>query len=1251
MSKVLRIFVEKKQEYNTEAQKYFFSIKNHLKIPGLTGLRLLNRYDVQGLSEEEFERVKYTVFAEANTDCVYEEEIETDFKDTVFAVAYLPGQYDQRADSAIQCVQIMTRKEDLVIKNARIFILTGDLQKEDIKKIKEYIINPVDSEEVSMEKAASLTKTVISPEPIQIVDAFLQKNEEELKELIAQLGLAMSIEDILFIQKYYIQENRDPTLTELKVLDTYWSDHCRHTTFHTHLTEITIEEGRINQAVQRAYESYCAVREELYAGRDKPLCLMDLATIYAKKARKDNLLNDLEISDEINACSVKVKANVDGKEEDWLVMFKNETHNHPTEIEPFGGAATCLGGAIRDPLSGRSYVYQSMRVTGSGDCTEDIEKTMEGKLPQIKITTEAADGFSSYGNQIGLATGQVKEYYHEGFKAKRMEVGAVIAAARAENVKRLEPEEGDVILLLGGKTGRDGIGGAVGSSKAHTDESVEKSGSEVQKGNPVEERKLQRLFKNPQAAQMIKKCNDFGAGGVSVAIGELADSLEIDLDAVPKKYEGLDGTEIALSESQERMAVLLEAKDVAAFQRLAQEENLTATVVAKVTDSNRLCMFWRGEKIVDISRTFLDTNGASRTMMVRAKEPKPLTYFHPYDKNGDLTSQIEKELSDLNIACNKGLAEQFDSTIGAASVLVPYGGAHQLSPVDGMVAKLPAFGGETTTVSAMTHGYNPYLAEQSTFHGGVYSVITALSKLTSLGINWQNARLTMQEYFEKLSDDPEKWAKPFTALLGAFEAQSAMQTPAIGGKDSMSGTFLDKDVPPNIICFAVAMGEAKNILSPEIKNDKSMLVLLPLQKDDRALPCYEYAKKLFSLVFELIQDKKILSAKTLGLESVFAALVQMGVGNKIGISVTAPRERLFCRGDGDIIVEIADKSLLATLDDNEVVYHVLGHTQDTNAMIMENSSYDYERLISIWQKKLNQVFPIKAEFEETDIPQICVKPDQKTVACHCKTAKPKVFIPAFPGTNCEEDSARAFERAGAKTEIFVFNNLSTDDIKRSLEQMAAKIKEANIVMLPGGFSAGDEPDGSGKFIVSVFKNEMIKEQVHELLDVRGGLMLGICNGFQALVKLGLLPYGKIVDIEPTSPTLTFNTIGRHISAIPYIKVTSQLSPWLKNAELGGVYRNILSHGEGRFVANEAMLKQLKQNNQIAFQYVDAAGVARSDSEYNPNGSVWAIEGITSPDGRILGKMGHSERIGKNLYKNIPGQFDLKLFDSAMEYFK
>ncbi len=1251
MSKVLRIFVEKKQEYNTEAQKYFSSIKNHLKIRGLSGLRLLNRYDIQGLSQAEFDIVKYTVFAEANTDIVNEEEIDTDFKDTVFAVAYLPGQYDQRADSAMQCVQIMTRKENLVIKNARIFILSGEMTKQDIEKIKNYIINPVDSEEVTMQKVSTLTTVVELPQKISSVDAFTEKNEEELSELMAQLGLAMSLEDILFIQDYFIQEKRNPTFTELKVLDTYWSDHCRHTTFHTHLTNIDIEEGKINQAVQRAYDAYCAVREEIYVNREKPVSLMDLATIYAKKARKDGLLDDLEISDEINACSIKVKANVDGREEDWLVMFKNETHNHPTEIEPFGGAATCLGGAIRDPLSGRSYVYQAMRVTGSGDCTEDVEKTMEGKLPQIKITTEAADGFSSYGNQIGLATGQVKEYYHEGFKAKRMEVGAVVAATRAENVKRLQPEAGDIILLLGGKTGRDGIGGAVGSSKAHTDESVEKSGSEVQKGNPVEERKLQRLFKNPQAAQMIKKCNDFGAGGVSVAIGELADSLDIDLDAVPKKYEGLDGTEIALSESQERMAVLVDAEDVAAFQALAQEENLTASVVAKVTNSTRLRMFWGGEKIVDISRAFLDSNGAPRVMNIKAREPKLLTYFAPCESEQDIETQITKELSDLNMACNKGLVEQFDSTIGAASVLAPYGGAYQLSPVDGMAAKLPVFDGQTTTVSVMTHGYNPYLAEQSTFHGGVYSVITALSKLTALGADWRKARLSMQEYFEKLSENPEKWAKPFTALLGAFEAQNAMQIPAIGGKDSMSGTFLDIDVPPNIICFAVAMGEAKNIISPELKQFGSTLVHLPLQRDERDLPDYTYAKELFSLLFERIRDKTIFSAKTLGLESVFAALFQMGVGHKIGMAVSAPAKRLFCRGDGDIIIEISDKNLLAEFDEKGIVYTVLGHTEDTKAMKIEQTSYDYEKLIAIWQEKLNSVFPIKAAFEKNEIPQICVEAEKKVLSCHIKAAKPRVFIPAFPGTNCEEDSARAFERAGAKAEIFIFNNLSTEDINRSIEQMATKIEKANIVMLPGGFSAGDEPDGSGKFIVSVFKNERIKEQIHALLDERGGLMLGICNGFQALIKLGLLPYGKITEIEPASPTLTFNTIGRHISAIPHIKVTSNLSPWLKKAELGGIYRNILSHGEGRFAADSAMLEQLKQNNQIAFQYVDDCGVAHSDSEFNPNGSAWAIEGITSPDGRILGKMGHSERIGADLYKNIPGEFDLKLFESAVEYFK
>ena len=1080
MSQVKRIFVEKKTEYNAEAKTYYSAIKNHLKINNLKDLRILNRYDVEGLREEQFKMVLYTVFAEANTDTVYEEEVKTDYKDTIFAVSYLPGQYNQRADSAVQCVQIITKAENVVIKNARIFILSGELTEKDIARIKEYIINPVDSTEVTQDKPTTLAERIDSPKMVEIITGFINKTQNELEQLIDDYALAMSIEDMLLIKDYFFAEKRNPTITELKVLDTYWSDHCRHTTFNTRITNVDIQDGKINIAIKNAFEEYKKLRQLLYAGKNRAVCLMDIATIYAKKAKKDGILYDLEESDEINACSIKTKAIVDGKTEDWLVMFKNETHNHPTEIEPFGGAATCLGGAIRDPLSGRSYVYQSMRVTGCADCTQDIEETIKGKLPQVKITTEAASGFSSYGNQIGLATGQVKEYYHEGFLAKRMEVGAVIAAAKAENVKRLTPKNEDIIILLGGRTGRDGIGGAVGSSKAHTDMSVKKSGSEVQKGNPVEERKLQRLFRNPQAARMIKKCNDFGAGGVSVAIGELAGSIDIFLDRVPKKYEGLDGTELAISESQERMAVLLDRDDAKAFMDLAHEENIEATIVAQVTDSARLKMFWRGQEIVNISRAFLDTNGANRQIDILVSEPQSINYFKDENnKNIDIEEIIEALLSDINTACNKGLVEQFDSTIGASNILMPFGGKYQLTPADGMASKLPVYDTETATV--MTHGYNPHLAEQSLFHGGIYSVLIALSKMTAMGTDYKRARLSMQEYFEKLLDDPKKWAKPFAALLGAFEAQSAMQTPAIGGKDSMSGTFMDLNVPPNIICFAVAICDGQDIISPEIKNTNSKLFAVHLKRDTDDLPDYEYAKVMFGTIHKLIKGGKIFAAKTVANEKPLAALIKMGMGNKIGLDITADRGILLPASDGDIIIEIEDTTILEQFSKKGLLYSELATSNNSESIRIEDKTFVYDDLLEFWNEKLNGVFPLKAEYAEKEIPKIHYE-NKIFRKCNIKTAKPVVFIPAFPGTNCEIDTAVAFENAGAKTEIFVFNNLSVTDIMKSIEKMASCIKKSNIIALPGGFSAGDEPDGSGKFIVSIFKNELIKNAVHSLLD-------------------------------------------------------------------------------------------------------------------------------------------------------------------------
>lgn len=1248
------IFVEKRQGYDIEAQKLMRDFIENLSLDGLTNLRIINRYYVEGLTEVELDEASKVVFSEPNVDTVSSELIYKE-EDRVFGIEYLPGQFDQRADSAEQCIQILTEGVRPVVKYSKFIVLEGNITDIELEKIKSYYINNVDSREVYLDDEVETSLNVETPDDVQILDGFIDYDKAGLKKFRDELGMAMSFEDLLFCQAYFRdKESRDPSMTEIKVIDTYWSDHCRHTTFHTEIEEIDFEEGIYTGIIKEAFDEYLKSREYVYGEKEKDICLMDIAVMNMKELRKKGKLDDLEVSDEINACSIEVKANIDGKEEDWLVMFKNETHNHPTEIEPFGGAATCLGGAIRDPLSGRSYVYQAMRVSGSADPRKPIEETIPGKLPQRKIATEAANGYSSYGNQIGLATGQVAEVYDEDFVAKRMEVGAVIAAAPKKNVIRKKPDIGDIIILLGGKTGRDGCGGATGSSKEHTEDSILTCGAEVQKGNAPTERKIQRLFRNPKVTTMIKKCNDFGAGGVSVAIGELADSLYIDLDMVPKKYEGLDGTELAISESQERMAVVIEGKNKDEFIALSEKENLEATVVAKVTDTDRLIMSWRQKEIVNISREFLDTNGVKQKTKVKVVEPKKKSYFEAdnhFDMNLSEEDQWLSNLADINVCCKKSLVEKFDSSIGAGTVLMPFGGKYQVSPVDGMVAKLPVLKGDTNTCSIMTYGYNPKIGKWSPFHGGLYSVLESITKQVAIGGDYRKIRLSLQEYFERLNKEPERWGKPFSALLGAFYLQKKLDIPAIGGKDSMSGSFKDINVPPTLISFAVGMGESDKVISSEFKEIGSKVIVVDIAKDDNYIPNIDAIEKNYTIIHELMQKGSILSASPVKVGGIAATVTGMAIGNNYGFEFRdeLTREDLYVPTYGSIVLELNNNDIEIEDGIKDLDYRVVGKTKKEADICYRDMRVTNLDTINTWVYALDSVYPLRREIDKEIIP--CEYKTTDVRKSSIKIAKPRVIIPVFPGTNCEYDTAKQFELAGAEVETLIFKNLSESNIKESLLKLEESLKKSQILALPGGFSAGDEPDGSGKFIATIFRNPRIKEAVMELLNVRDGLAIGICNGFQALIKLGLLPYGDIRDITEDAPTLTYNYIGRHQSRMIYTKVASNKSPWLKGVEVGDTHFVPISHGEGRFVASDKMIKQLADNGQIATQYVYLDNEPSMYGIYNPNGSVNAIEGITSPDGRVLGKMAHSERIGKDISKNVPGNKDQKIFLSGVNYFR
>lgn len=1261
-TKVRRIFVEKREGFDVEAKGLFKDLKTNLGIHGLKSLRIINRYDVSGISDDEYKAARCIIFSEPPVDSVYDETLEFDTGEKVFAIEYLPGQYDQRADSAAQCIQMLTLKEKPLCRVARLIALKGDISGEEFVKIKNYCINPVESHEALLEKPSNLDVDVTYPGDVKTMDGFTEMDGDKLSEMVRELGLAMSCEDLSFCRDYFRDtEKRDPTLTEIRLIDTYWSDHCRHTTFLTSIQNVAFDKSPYADRIKAIYEAYLKSREYVYEGGKKEICLMDLATIAMKELKKKGVLDDLDLSDEINACSIVVNAKVDGRDEEWLVMFKNETHNHPTEIEPFGGAATCLGGAIRDPLSGRAYVYQAMRVTGSGDPRTQVKDTIPGKLPQRKITTGAAAGYSSYGNQIGLATGQVAELYDEGYVAKRMEIGAVIGAAPKANVVREAPEAGDVILLLGGRTGRDGCGGATGSSKEHTEESLLTCGAEVQKGNPPTERKIQRLFRNSAVSRMIKKCNDFGAGGVSVAIGELADGLTINLDRVPRKYEGLDGTELAISESQERMAVVVSQENEAAFIAAAGEENLEATVVAVVTREKRLKMTWRGKQIVDISREFLDTNGVRQTTGASITSPDgELNYFNalsPVVKEAEDNLQAAwlKNLQRLNICSQKGLVERFDSTIGAGTVLMPFGGKFQLSPAEGMAAKLPVLNGDTSTGTLMSFGYNPEIAKWSPFHGALYAIVEAVAKITAMGGNYKRIRLTLQEYFEKLGKDADKWGKPLSALLGAYYAQIRLGIPAIGGKDSMSGTFKDLTVPPTLVAFAVTAVDVNKVISTEFKKAGSQVVLLPLDRDENDLPDFEQLERNYTQIHSLAAKGKILAAHSVRLGGVAEAISKMCFGNLMGFAFTGSIAAgdLFSPAYGSILLEIGAKEECAELF-GKLNYRILGHTTENGAIAVNNEVIGLETALEKWREPVERIFPTKADDIAGELRNHTYTRKPGNAAIHApagvKTAKPRVFIPVFPGTNCEYDTARAFERAGAIADVAVVRNLTPKDLEDTIAMIRRKIAQSQIIMLPGGFSAGDEPDGSGKFIATAFRNPSIKEAVMELLKNRDGLMLGICNGFQALIKLGLVPYGEIRDMDENSPTLTFNAIGRHASCMVTTRITSNLSPWFNNVRVGDTHTIAISHGEGRFVAANPDYESMAARGQIATQYVDMAGNASYDIRYNPNGSMYAIEGITSPDGRVLGKMGHSERTGSNVAKNVPGEKDQKLFEAGVGYF-
>lgn len=1265
-SSVIRIFVEKKKGFDVEARKLADDLKSTLTLTGLEGLRIINRYDIEGISPEEFAASQYTIFSEPAVDHVYREEMFFDPDERVICIEYLPGQFDQRSDSAAQCVQILTRGELPIVRTARLIVLKGELSDGDYTRIKQYCINPIESREARLDKPQTLLTQMDMPEDVRILQGFTALSKHRLQELLTELGLAMSLEDLQFCRDYFKDtEKRDPSLTEIRVIDTYWSDHCRHTTFMTALQNIEFAEGPYTQIIKDSFERYLTTQRSLGApGTDSSVSLMKLATIAMKSLKKEGLLADQEVSEENNACSIVVKVQTEHGPEDWLVMFKNETHNHPTEIEPFGGAATCLGGAIRDPLSGRSYVYQAMRVTGSADPRTSITNTLPGKLPQKKITTGAAAGYSSYGNQIGLATGQVAEVYHENFVAKRMEIGAVIAAAPLANVIRERPVSGDVLILVGGRTGRDGCGGATGSSKEHTEESLATCSSEVQKGNPPTERKIQRLFRNPQVSRMIKRCNDFGAGGVSVAIGELADGVKIVLDKIPKKYEGLDGTELAISESQERMAVVVAPGDEERFIRSAREENLEATTVAVVTAEKRMVMSWRGKTIVDISREFLNTNGVTQYANVRVASPlKENAYFDRLpktctDHGGNLSEAWTANLSSLNHCSQRGLVEMFDSSIGASTVLMPLGGKYQLTPQEGMAAKIPVHKGSTITGTLMSYGYNPEIAMWSPFHGAVFAVVESCAKIAALGGDYKKIRLTFQEYFEKLGHDPEKWGKPLAALLGAYLVQTQLKLPAIGGKDSMSGTFKDISVPPTLVSFAVnVLEDVSQTISAEFKGAGHQVVLLELPLDGNDLPDFAQLDQNYSALYELIRQKKILAARSIRSGGIAAALSEMAFGNMIGFDFCAslPASLLFAPLYGSIVLELAPETSAAGLFAG-LPYQLLGTTANRPFITMESVNLPLEDLRQAWELPLERIFPTQAGRTDNGPPRDALLYGQNNKARlwakpRISSVKPQVFIPVFPGTNCEYDTAKAFIEAGAAVDTLVIKNLTSSEIEESLIIMAQKINRAQIVVLPGGFSAGDEPDGSGKFIAATFRNARIEEAVMELLKQRDGLMLGICNGFQALIKLGLVPYGEIRPMDENCPTLTYNIIGRHISKMLYTKVASKLSPWLNNTEPGDIHILPVSHGEGRFIAKPDTLETLFANGQVATQYVDPAGCPTYDMEYNPNGSLEAIEGITSPDGRVFGKMAHNERITCHTAKNIPGNKRQNIFAAGVRYFQ
>lgn len=1228
---VFRVFVEKKAGLDNEARALLSDAKNLLGIDTLEKVRIFNRYDAENITQELFDYAVRTVFSEPQLDTA-SDGVSLDGA-SVFAVEFLPGQFDQRADSAAQCIQIISQGDRPLIRSAKIYALYGALSESDINEIKKYVINPVEAREAALTKPETLRTDYEIPTEVAVMGGFNDLDEDGLKKLVSDMGLAMDYDDIKFCQNYFRSENRNPTVTEIRMIDTYWSDHCRHTTFLTVIDKAEFED----ELLQKAYEDYISVRKEL--GRTKPICLMDMATVAVRYLKKNGRLSKLDESEEINACTVKVNVTVDGKDEDWLLLFKNETHNHPTEIEPFGGAATCIGGAIRDPLSGRSYVYGAMRVTGAADPTVPVSETIEGKLPQRKLVTTAAAGYSSYGNQIGLATGIVDELYHPGYAAKRLEIGAVIAAAPAENVRRETPAEGDVVILLGGRTGRDGIGGATGSSKAHTSHSVETCGAEVQKGNAPEERKLQRLFRNKEACLMIKRCNDFGAGGVSVAIGELADGLEIDLNAVPKKYDGLDGTEIAISESQERMAVVIEKENVDAFLKLADKENLEATVVAVIKDEPRLVMNWNGKKIVDISREFLNSNGAEKHTVVAPAKPE----CFDRETGSSFGESLKKTAADLNICSKRGLSERFDSTIGAGTVLMPFGGKNQRTPIQAMVQKISTEEKFTDDCSLMAWGYNPFITEKSPYHGAYLAVVESVCKLIATGAKFEDVYLTFQEYFEKPGNDPKRWGKPFAALLGAFEAQKELGIGAIGGKDSMSGSFEKLDVPPTLVSFAVTTEKTKDIVSPEFKRAGNKVYLLKAEKDENGLPKTEALLKLFDRVTDILRSKRAVSCYTPTIGGVAEAVIKSCFGNGFGFEFCPElsKEEIFGYNYASFMLEAQEE-----IEDAEFI----GTVTEDKYFIFGDEKVSYSEIEKLYEDKLEKVYSCNIKTQGKKIENFCFKAESYPSPA-IKVARPKVLIPVFPGTNCEFDSAKAVRNAGAEPEIMVINNLSADGISRSVESFANKIKTSQMIFIPGGFSGGDEPDGSGKFITAFFRNAAVKEGVTDLLENRDGLMCGICNGFQALVKLGLVPFGKIIDTDESCPTLTFNSIARHQSKIVRTRISSNKSPWLSLMNVGDIVSVPISHGEGRFIASEEMIKQLAQSGQIATQYVDLDGNATDDIQFNPNNSVCAIEGITSPDGRVFGKMGHSERVGEGLYKNVPGNYDIRMFEAAVKYFK